>query len=382
MELSRTVKLKLETNNRKNEYARESIDEWQEIAARMADLMVSFPEYRWGETQDTHFTSRLVKEEFPDTILLAHHRNQAAKKVTEAFGSWLSNGKQGRNPKGEFGEGDYMRVCNCGTGEISVEENDRGYGVKMRVQPYNPEWFQIISGDYQDEILAGVVDGEYSLGSGELHLTDDGELYLHISYSWEVDMPDFEDIDRHLGVDLGEIVMYSYAVTEGDEVLDVHIEKGGEFRHYRDRIDEKKARLQEKGDLTAVKEMENKREKYTEQMTDVASRRIVEAAVEHRPCAILLEDLTHYRETAEDPIHDWPYGVLQEKIAYKAKEESIPVKRLSNDRTKYTSLTCRECGVTNKQSRKSRDEFECVNCGYEVHADVNAAINIAQGGVE
>lgn len=373
-ELSRTVKLKLETNNRKNEYVRESIDEWQEIASRMADLMVSLPEYRWGNINDTHFTNRLVKREFPETSLLAHHRNQAAKKVTEAFGSWKSNGKQGINPKGEFGNSDYMRVCNCGSNEIEIVENDRGYGVKTPLQPYNPEWFQIISGEYQDKILARIVNGDYSDGNGELHLDGD-ELYLHLSYSWEVELPEIDEVERKMGIDLGETVMYSYAVMEDGEPIDVEVEKGAEFRHYRERIDQKKDRLQQKEDLRAVKEMENQRDKYTDHMTNVASRRIVETAVEHRPCAIFLEDLTHYRETAEDPIHDWPYNELQEKIIYKAKEEGIPVAKVN---PRETSITCRKCNVTNPQSRKTRDEFECVNCGYTVHSDVNAAMNIAQ----
>ena len=82
-----------------------------------------------------------------------------------------------------------------------------------------------------------------------------------------------------------------------------------------------------------------------------------------------------YRETAEDPIHDWPYNRLQEKIIYKAKEEGIPVAKVN---PRETSITCRKCNVTNPQSRKTRDEFECVNCGYTVHSDVNAAMNIAQ----
>lgn len=31
-----------------------------------------------------------------------------------------------------------------------------------------------------------------------------------------------------------------------------------------------------------------------------------------------------------------------------------------------------------RQNRSERHQFESQNCGYEIHADVNAAINIAQ----
>jgi len=43
---------------------------------------------------------------------------------------------------------------------------------------------------------------------------------------------------------------------------------------------------------------------------------------------------------------------------------------------KYTSQTCNNCGHVCKENRKSRDEFECVECGYTNDADINAAINI------
>ena len=37
---------------------------------------------------------------------------------------------------------------------------------------------------------------------------------------------------------------------------------------------------------------------------------------------------------------------------------------------------------TDKQSRVNRDTFKCVKCGYRIHADINASINIALKGQE
>jgi IS605 OrfB family transposase len=101
---------------------------------------------------------------------------------------------------------------------------------------------------------------------------------------------------------------------------------------------------------------------------------VVEFAVEHEPSVLVLEDLTHYRETADDPIHDWPFADLQEKICYKATAEGIPVETVD---PKDTSITCRKCGQATPEFRDGT-EFSCRRCGYEVHADVNAAINIAK----
>ena len=46
----------------------------------------------------------------------------------------------------------------------------------------------------------------------------------------------------------------------------------------------------------------------------------------------------------------------------------------------YTSQTCSACGVTDKRSRKSQSEFECLHSGHEGNADINAALNILARG--
>lgn len=77
--------------------------------------------------------------------------------------------------------------------------------------------------------------------------------------------------------------------------------------------------------------------------------------------------------TAAEPIHDWPFALLQEMIPYKAKAAGILIEMVN---PAYTSVTCRQCSQTNREYRDGT-EFHCTHCGYEVHADVNAAINLA-----
>ena len=42
----------------------------------------------------------------------------------------------------------------------------------------------------------------------------------------------------------------------------------------------------------------------------------------------------------------------------------------------YTSKQCSVCGCIDDDNRKCQEAFKCVECGYEVNADFNAAINI------
>jgi putative transposase len=45
----------------------------------------------------------------------------------------------------------------------------------------------------------------------------------------------------------------------------------------------------------------------------------------------------------------------------------------------FTSQRCSACGRVDPKSRESQAVFQCTDCGYACHADVNAAINIAAG---
>jgi len=47
---------------------------------------------------------------------------------------------------------------------------------------------------------------------------------------------------------------------------------------------------------------------------------------------------------------------------------------------KNTSRTCSACGVVDKNSRVCQEWYACLHCGYEIHADTNAAINILAAG--
>ncbi|HEX5080607.1 MAG TPA: zinc ribbon domain-containing protein [Blastocatellia bacterium] len=57
-------------------------------------------------------------------------------------------------------------------------------------------------------------------------------------------------------------------------------------------------------------------------------------------------------------------------IEYKGAMARVPV--LAVD-PKYTSQTCSQCNHREKANRKSQSEFECRQCGFKTHADLNGA---------
>lgn len=114
------------------------------------------------------------------------------------------------------------------------------------------------------------------------------------------------------------------------------------------------------------------------------SREVVNFAVQTHAATIHLEDLSGFGkdsdgnadEQKEFVLRNWSYYELQNMIAYKAAKYGIKVEKV---RPAYTSKTCSWCG---QQGFRQGVTFICENpackqCGEKVHADYNAARNIA-----
>ena len=114
------------------------------------------------------------------------------------------------------------------------------------------------------------------------------------------------------------------------------------------------------------------------------SREVVNFAVQTRAATIHIEDLSGFGrdddgnadERKEFVLRNWSYYELQNMITYKAAKYGIRVEKI---RPAYTSKTCSWCG---QQGFREGVTFICENpaCkqfGEKVHADYNAARNIA-----
>ena len=71
-------------------------------------------------------------------------------------------------------------------------------------------------------------------------------------------------------------------------------------------------------------------------------------------------------------LSNWSYSDLEEKLIYKCKRNGIRVEFVD---ARYTSQKCSVCKTIDKASRKG-NRYTCRHCGNNMHADVNASINI------
>lgn len=366
--LIRTIQCPAESSSRKNRSVEAAIEEFQSAANYIAEVLPSMPEQKWSY-MNSHLY-RMVREEFDDTEVNVTIWQAGIRHAVGKFLSWKESGTSTNYPT--LGEGSFFSLP---ASECDLVENNRGFGIRAKYISYEPEWFHLNIGSYQTQFLERVVEPDDSarLGAPEFHLDDDS-LSIHLPIQEEVEVYEPEEVDTRVGVDLGEQVIFAAAVVDETGVQSVEMEPGREFQHHRRRFELKEKQLQSKGDLRRIKKCWGERERYTKQIMHNASRQIVDLAASHEPAAIHLEDLSNYQQTVDEPIHDWPYGMLQKQIVYKAQEAGIPVKIVD---PAYTSITCRKCGQSTPEFRDGTD-FECRRCGYEVHADVNAAINIAK----
>jgi putative transposase len=76
-------------------------------------------------------------------------------------------------------------------------------------------------------------------------------------------------------------------------------------------------------------------------------------------------------------IHDAGWKVLLSFIAYKAEEAG---RELITVDPRHMSQTCSRCEHVSKDNRLTQAEFRCQACGFQAHADTNAAVNILRAG--
>jgi putative transposase len=176
-----------------------------------------------------------------------------------------------------------------------------------------------------------------------------------------------------LGVDLG---IRNIATTSTGRFW-----SGGEFTHWHREYEKRRGDLQQTGTRWAHENVQRVGRKQTgrfEQLLHTVSNELVEEALEHDCTHIVFEQLKGIRERLPHAkaVHKWAFHRLYEYVTYKAESEGLEVTQIN---PAYTSQQCSKCGFTHEDNRphtNGQDKFECLKCGYSVHADYNAAKNI------
>ena len=201
----------------------------------------------------------------------------------------------------------------------------------------------------------------------------DGAWWLHVVVT--LSAPEVQPTDQVIGVDLG---INRPAVSSNNQFLGRRRWKAIEGRYFKHiRV------LQKKGTKSAkrhLRKLKRRRARFRRDADHVLSKQIVAAA--EPGSTIVLENLKDIRKRTKARrrsqtkrrMHSWPFLSLKAKIEYKAEERGCMVVAVD---PRHTSQACSRCGHTARNNRRSRDLFVCRSCGFQLHADLNGARNIA-----
>ncbi|MEW5799040.1 MAG: transposase [Bacteroidota bacterium] len=242
-------------------------------------------------------------------------------------------------------------------------------------------------------IVERVLTNQYHIGDSSIQVAEKKIFFLLV-----VKIPDEEkqrDASLSVGVDLGINVPAYCALSEGYGRL--AIGNRDDFLRVRLAMQRRRKEVQRSLVVTAGGKGRTKKLKALERFKDqerhfvrtynhTVARRIVDFAVRYNAGVIKLELLEGYGKDENGKLlkgnfilRNWSYFELQTLIKEKAKREGIQVVFID---PYHTSQTCAQCGHYEEGQRISQQEFvcknpDCKNYNETVHADYNAARNIA-----
>ena len=177
------------------------------------------------------------------------------------------------------------------------------------------------------------------------------------------------------GLDLG---LANTAVLAGPNV--VKFWDGKPLRYTRGRFVRYRQALQKKRKTGMVKRSKGKESGWVRDMNHKISREIVDMVAANNGILCVekllgIRDRTKFSQKLNRMLHGWPFAQLLALLAYKARMAGVPVVEVD---PRKTSQRCSQCGHEDRANRPKQAVFKCKACAYSVHADVNAARNIAK----
>jgi len=203
-----------------------------------------------------------------------------------------------------------------------------------------------------------------------------GRWWLHVVM--EIETPLASVSDEFVGVDLG--IATPAVDSRGNKYGSDH------WKGVEDRTFELRRRLQSKGTKSAkrhLRKVSGRQKRFRKDCDHVLSKRLARSV--SSGATLVFEDLTSIRGRAKmrkaqrRRLHGWSFFQFQAFVTYKAEARGVNVGFVD---PRYTSQKCSQCGHIERKNRPSQAEFRCQKCGFECHADDNAAINIREDFVK
>jgi len=196
----------------------------------------------------------------------------------------------------------------------------------------------------------------------------------YINIQMYQDLPPKQKECKVLGIDLG---IKKIAVTSDNAFY-----HSNPLKNIKGKYQKLKRDLQRKGTKSAkrlLKKISGKENRFVRNVNHCTSKKIVNT----NNTVFALENLKNIRNNTKTynkklnrMIGNWSFAQLQSFIQYKSERQGKSVIHIKPD---YTSQQCSKCGCIEKTNRAG-NIFKCVECGFQLDADLNASRNIARIG--
>lgn len=212
---------------------------------------------------------------------------------------------------------------------------------------------------------------------GESDLLRDQQGRWFLIATIDTPTPAVTDPDGFLGVDMG--VVNIATTSKGDNW------SGGAVTARRKKNHRVRRSLQKRGTKSAkrrLKARSGREQRFARDVNHQISKTIVETA-QRTGKGVAVENLTgirtrvRHRKPQRSTFHSWAFAQLGAYLAYKTTRAGVAFTQVD---PRNTSRQCSTCGYLDKKNRTDQVSFACRSCGVSLHADHNAAINIAARG--
>lgn len=190
-----------------------------------------------------------------------------------------------------------------------------------------------------------------------IQLVKSNNKYL-VKIFWEKESPIKKPIINRLGVDLGyhKLITCSNRKIYGDKLEDIYIKLANKVR----------------GSKSYKKLITFK----NNEVNRICNQFISENNVDE----LFVEDLKNVKLNKRfgmNKVQYWTYSLTIQKLERLSNDKGFTLTKVNPS---YTSQICSRCGNLDKSSRNG-EHYKCSSCGYEIDADINAAINIYSRGL-
>ena len=359
MEVRRTVPVKLDVTDSDADLLCETIQQFLDAANYVVDAAY---DGEWVETRKSVLHDETYSEVRDRTALHSNHVQSARDRAVDALKSVVARWSKGR----------YSALPTFTTPFVEYNQRNATFGeesASLSTVDGRVTVGYVLPHESRDTPHAEYLfSDEYETTGATLHLRN-GEFYLHVRTNADVDASEQPENGTVLGVDLG---IENLAVTSTGTFW-----TGDELDHWRTEYVERRRSLQECGTRWAHENVQSVGRKETgrfEQYLHRVANELVAEAAENGCSSIAFERLTDIRDRMPRArkLHEWAFNRLFGYVSYKAEARGISVEQVN---PQYTSQRCSTCGFT-VEANRDHESFACQSCGYENHADYNAAKNI------